>query len=217
MRHLQLTDRFVWLAAVLAAATLVSHDTAAYTANGTRWAYSPVSYFVNATNLDLAEGLAENAVHAGAAAWADQSRTRFRFAFGGPRDQATTGNDGINLVVFRNASNGSAIATTYWWSTSSGIIDADIVFWDAAFRFFAGSAGCASGFYIEDIATHEFGHALGLGHSTVAGATMYPSTSNCSMNNRSLAPDDIAGIEALYPPAATAPSAPTGLRTIGGI
>ena len=56
----------------------------------------------------------------------------------------------------------------------SQIIDADIVFWDEGFKFFAGTSGCSGGFYIEDIAAHEFGHALGLGHSTVSGATMYP-------------------------------------------
>src|SRR6476469_9730726 len=58
-------------------------------------------------------------------------------------DLPTTANDGLNLVVFRNASSGSAIATTYWWSSGSNIIDADVVFWDGAFRFYAGSTGCS--------------------------------------------------------------------------
>ena len=215
MRNQHLTARFVWLATALSIASLLSPETAAYTANGTRWPTSPVSYYVNATNLDLATDLAQQAVQAGADAWAAQSRARFRFAFAGTSAQGTTTNDGVNLVVFRNASNGSAIATTYWWSTSAGIVDADIVFWDAGYRFFSGASGCAAGFYIEDIATHEFGHALGLGHSASPGATMAPSTSSCSMNNRSLAADDIAGVEALYPPPSTPPSAPTGVRTIG--
>ncbi len=208
------TTSLAFLAAALAMATVLSPRTAAYTATGTKWAFSPVSYYVNATNLDLPAASAETAVRAGADAWPVQSQTRFRFAFAGSSTQNTTTNDATNLVVFRNASNGNAIATTYWWSTSSGIIDADIVFWDAAFRFFAGSAGCAAGFYIEDIATHEFGHALGLGHSTQAGATMYPSTSSCNMNNRTLEADDIAGVLSLYPAHSTPPSAPTGLRTV---
>ena len=32
-------------------------------------------------------------------------------------------------------------------------------------------------FYILSIAVHEFGHALGMDHSAVAGATMFPSVS----------------------------------------
>ena len=89
-----------------------------------------------------------------------------------------------------------------------------IVFWDAGFTFYTGTTGCAGGFYIEDIAAHEFGHALGLGHSTVPTATMYPSTPPCNTSLRTLDPDDIAGIRSLYPPVQTAPAPPTGLRVI---
>jgi hypothetical protein len=64
---------------------------------------------------------------------------------------------------------------------------------------FTGTSGCSSGIYIEDVGAHELGHALGLGHSTAADATMYPSYSYCSQSARSLAPDDIAGLEFLYP------------------
>jgi hypothetical protein len=135
----------------------------------------------------------------------------FRFAYTGPSFQTTTTFDGINLVLFRNASSGSAIATTYWWSSGSRIVDADVVFWDGAFQFFAGSSGCSGGFYIEDIAVHEFGHALGLGHSTFTNATMYPSVSSCNMGNRTLDADDIAGVSALYP---SALASPTGLRIV---
>ena len=102
--------------------------------------------------------------------------------------------------MFRNGSSGSAIATTYWWHDGSRILDADIVLWDGSFRFFAGSSGCSGGFYIEDIAAHEFGHALGLGHSTSPTATMYPSAFTCDSSVRSLDADDISGVRALYPP-----------------
>jgi hypothetical protein len=115
-------------------------------------------------------------------------------------------------VLFRNASSGSAIATTYWWSSGTRILDADIVFWDAAFTFFAGSSGCSGGFYIEDIAVHEFGHALGLGHSASVDASMFPSVTACNIRNRSLDADDIAGVRSIYP--LQLPLAPTGLRVV---
>jgi hypothetical protein len=203
--------RFALVAATLAASTVFSGAPMAYVANGPTWSQPQTSYYINATNLDLPGFSAETAVRSGADVWLLQAAA-FRFAYTGLSSQTTTTNDGINLVVFRNASSGSAIATTYWWSQGSRIVDADIVFWDGAFQFFAGATGCSGGFYIEDIAAHEFGHALGLGHSTSTSATMYPSVSYCNMGNRTLDADDIAGVTALYP--SRAPSAPTGFRIV---
>ena len=200
------------MAGTLAAATMFSSAPIAYTLSGPTWSQPQTPYYINAANLDL-PGLstAETAVRAGADTWQQQSAA-FRFVYTGLSTQITTTNDGINLVLFRNASSGSAIATTYWWSIGSRIVDADIVFWDGAFQFFAGSSGCSGGFYIEDIATHEFRHVLGRGLSTSTSATMYPSVSYCNMGNRTLDADDIAGVRALYPP--HSPSAPTGFRIV---
>jgi hypothetical protein len=169
---------------------------------------------INTTNLDLPDAAAESAVRAGADVWATQSNASFGFAFTGRSTQTTTGYDGVNLVVFRNASNGSAIATAYYWSSGGRLIDADIVFWDGAFRFFSGTTGCSGGFYIEDIAAHEFGHALGLGHSDVSGATMYPSVSSCNQSPRTLSADDIAGILSIYPRLSTPPTIPQNFRIV---
>ena len=193
----------------IAVATAFSGRPGAFSLSGPAWPQPQTPYYINSTNLDLAGSAAEAAVRAGADTWLQQAGA-FRFAYAGPSSQTTNTNDQINLVLFRNASNGSAIATTYWWSSGSRIIDADIVFWDGGFTFFAGTSGCTGGFYIEDIAAHEFGHALGLGHSTVSGATMYPSVSSCNTGNRTLDADDISGVRALYPP----PPTPTGLRIV---
>jgi hypothetical protein len=201
------------LLAFLLAATVFRSSPAAYVINGAKWSHSPVPYYVNPVNLDLPQAAVIAAVRAGADAWDFQSAASFRFDYAGTSTQTTNTFDSINLIMFRNASNGSTIATTYWWSNSSGILDADIVFWDGGFRFYSGTSGCSGGFYIEDIAAHEFGHALGLGHSSLATATMYPSTSSCNASNRILDPDDVAGVEALYPPTAV-PSAPTNFRIV---
>jgi hypothetical protein len=53
---------------------------------------------------------------------------------------------------------------------------------------------------LQGVATHEYGHALGLGHSTSVGATMYPSAAGSGVAQRSLAADDVAGVQALYGP-----------------
>ena len=202
------------IATTIGITALLTSGTSAYVLSGPKWNSVPVPYVVNATNLDLPDSAIDPAVGAGADVWRLQTTASINFAYGGRSSQTTNTFDGANVVMFRNAASGSAIATTYWWSSGSSIVDADIVFWDGAFTFFAGSTGCSSGFYIEDIAAHEFGHALGLGHSASAAATMYPSVSACDMRNRTLDSDDIAGVTALYPPALTIPSAPTGVRIV---
>ena len=45
---------------------------------------------------------------------------------------------------------------------------------------------------------HEVGHVIGIGHSNVSGATMYPSVSACNTSNRSLEADDFAARDDLY-------------------
>ena len=214
-----LRTRLSLLAMTVALGTSLPTSTLAYVVSGPTWPTSLVPYFVNTTNMDLPAASVEAAVRAGADTWRLQSGASLSFLFSGPSSLTAVTNDGVNLVVFRNEVNGanaSAIATTYWWSTGNRILDADIIFWDGAFQFFAGSAGCSNGVYIEDIAAHEFGHALGLLHSTSPFATMYSSISWCNTTNRILDADDIAGVRALYPPGQQPlPQAPGGVRIAG--
>lgn len=50
---------------------------------------------------------------------------------------------------------------------------------------------------LESIAVHEIGHLLGLGHSSVEGAIMYPSIAAGSRKVQ-LTNDDVLGIQSLY-------------------
>ncbi|MFT7671401.1 MAG: hypothetical protein ACI8X5_004119 [Planctomycetota bacterium] len=51
---------------------------------------------------------------------------------------------------------------------------------------------------IQGVACHEYGHALGLGHSAANGATMYPSIGNGIEAQRSISNDDRGGLAAIY-------------------
>jgi peptidoglycan hydrolase-like protein with peptidoglycan-binding domain len=54
------------------------------------------------------------------------------------------------------------------------------------------------GYDIETVGLHELGHCLGLYHSNVLGAIMYPSVGN-NITKRRLTPDDKSAIQNLYP------------------
>lgn len=83
-----------------------------------------------------------------------------------------------------------------------------------------GPGNVTTGLDLQGVATHEIGHALGLGHSNTGGATMYPSISGTGTNQRSLSADDIAGIQAIY--GAASPTKPridalSGSTDVGGL
>lgn len=96
--------------------------------------------------------------------------------------------------------NGSCLAATLTgYYSGSTINDAD-VYTNTKYKFYSsGEAdGCSGEFDIEGIMVHEVGHVIGIGHSNVSGATMYPTVSSCNTANRSLEPDDVAAKNDLY-------------------
>lgn len=58
-------------------------------------------------------------------------------------------------------------------------------------------AGSGNAVDLESVAVHEIGHLLGLGHSSVAEAIMYP-TIKTRTKKVELAEDDVEGVQKLY-------------------
>jgi hypothetical protein len=54
---------------------------------------------------------------------------------------------------------------------------------------------------VASVGAHEVGHALGLGHTPVGGATMFPRTASGNPRPRTVHADDLAGVAGLYPSA----------------
>lgn len=88
--------------------------------------------------------------------------------------------DGINSVGWAKLAPKSVLAATWTWvDASNTIIEADTFF--NTMQPWTTSTSCPTSgdgnFVVQDIATHEFGHSLGLSHfsDTDAQATMYPS------------------------------------------
>ena len=180
-----------------------------YSGVGHTWGTSQVYYYVNGQSSSLSPSQVISGVQQAAAAWSQQSRANVQLVYGGTTSGSSLTMDYKNQVFFRNAAPGYA-GETYWWYDGSGrLVDFDIALYEGSNRFYTGGAGCTgSGIYLEDLVVHEFGHGLGLGHSDAPGATMAAwMPSYCDMTQMTLEPDDIAGIEALYP-GGSSPSAP---------
>ena len=114
--------------------------------------------------------------------------------------------DGIPMLNFtdpQRVCTGGCLAATftgYYRQRSNGtyeIYDADIVT-NTAYAWASAGESCSSEMYVEGVMVHEVGHLLGLGHTSVGGATMYPSVSYCNNGPATTEADDENGINNLY-------------------
>jgi hypothetical protein len=128
-----------------------------------------------------------------------------------PRDfPAAIAYDGVSTIFFAsNASSldqlpyGAAGYTQLWYDAETGTItEFDMVLNDLTYTFVAEQERAAYNegpsvkqAWIDDVITHELGHALGLGHTGVAGSTMF---TVAWADQFSLGCDDIAGIRTIY-------------------
>lgn len=95
---------------------------------------------------------------------------------------------------------GSCLAATLTgYYSGNRITDAD-VYTNQRYNYTSSKEtdGCSGEYDIDGIMVHEVGHVIGIGHSNVSGATMYPTVSSCNYNNRTLEADDLAAKNDLY-------------------
>ena len=177
-------------------------DSTCYTflANGVLWKDLPQDLFIH-PDLD------ENAIIAGAEEWDAHTSTNL---FGSyiPDSSATWDDDapdGRNEMVFGDYPQDGVIAVAITWGYFTGppgrrrIVEFDILF---DIDFIWGDAEKDPTLMdLQNIATHEIGHGLGLGdlyNAECAEETMYGYSWEGDMQKRDLNPGDIAGIQALY-------------------
>ena len=132
----------------------------------------------------------------------DSSEVRFARLTSTPSEEARPG--GEHLVTFADtganrAVLGNAVAVTLmYWNRDGVITDTDILF-NPAHSY---STNLEPGtFDIQATMTHEAGHALGLDHSGIIGASMFPVASRASDSLARLSSDDKAFAAAVYPKA----------------
>jgi len=165
-----------------------------------RWPSTPVTVRVYSTgNSSITDGSGGvNATVSAIRAWGIVSSSTTSSA-------AVRGSAPATIMLNTNGGicTGGCLAATltgYYVSQSGDdrIYDAD-VYTNQAYQYYSsGESGCSGEYDINSIMTHEVGHVIGIGHSNVSGATMYPSISSCNTAPRSLASDDIAARDNLY-------------------
>jgi hypothetical protein len=110
--------------------------------------------------------------------------------------------DGSNVVGFGTLPPGYLGLTCSWWDGNNAALEADVKL-ATRYAWFAEAvpAGCSNKYGIEQVGTHEFGHAFGLAHvsqSAHAELTMSPISSACSNGKLTLGLGDVRGLRAIY-------------------
>ena len=194
-----------------------SHERYTFLGSPSRW-FEPdnattVSLFMNSQGEPSAPGGGFEQIRSAYQAWNTVIGSTFRFLDAGFTSAQGFAFDGINAVSFgdplgqidppQSCSGTLAIGGFFRSTTQTGvangqtffrILEGDLVFAD-------GWQGC--GFYenfnnLAEVATHELGHVLGLGHSSDPNATMF-AFAHFDGRGAALQTDDIAGINFIYP------------------
>lgn len=172
------------------------------TSQKVKWAAWPVNYFINATGSNLASTFVWDAIASSAETWDAVLLNKDLFGAYTDDSSAKYGiRDNKNSIVFGDYPNSGVIAVTSVWYYK---LTREIVEFDMEFNtdYVWGNAKENSPVMdLQNIATHEFGHAIGLGdlyNATCSSVTMYGYSNYGETDKRDLEQPDINGLLALY-------------------
>lgn len=164
-----------------------------------QWFDPNARYYINPSG-GPSESL--SAIRAAMETWTNVPTSEFSFTYNGETQSSNSGeNDGTNILCFRPlGENGTLGLNSFWFNSYTGeMLDSDITLntsysWD--------TNGSQNAFDVQNVATHELGHALSLADLYDSGdseKTMYFQSTPGETKQRSLHQDDINGITYLYP------------------
>lgn len=183
-----------------------------------KWDVSRVRWFAasgGTTGISNAQFQSELA--SAFATWEAVPTASVAFQFVGFTSATPFEDDGISVLGFEPEPDLDRVlgATTFVVDVLTGEIVESDIFFNSIFTWSTAAAGDAGRFDLRSVATHEIGHFVGLGHSALgeteirpeggrrvlaSGAVMFPiSLGRGNIADRTLQPDDIAGVSDLYP------------------
>ncbi len=181
----------------------------------------PVTFEINSYGSVDCEGTAE-AIETSAETWNDVNGSFFEFIPDPNSDIMNYGRDGHNLLVFyhpeynqygqgglptfENVGNSYVGVTITWYDPGAypgynPILEFDIIFNGYFYDWDTSPGGTIGRYDVQNVATHELGHALGLADLYNNGAseyTMYGITRFGEIGKRTLMYDDEDGVRYLY-------------------
>jgi hypothetical protein len=171
-----------------------------------RWGYAdiPVRFVVSSVGTPDTDSEFE-AVKQAFQTWENVPNSNMTFIDGGRTDAKTIGNDGLNLIIWIEEGwpedpAYAAMCYSYVDEETGHILGGDIILNGESFTW--STTGDVDSFDVQNVATHEIGHYIGLGDLDSLldiNKTMYGSGSKGETKKRSLHSDDEAGISYLYP------------------
>jgi hypothetical protein len=172
-------------------------------------------------------------IRAGFQSWLDVPGLNISITENAASSAAPSSDDGRNTIIWiKNAwtnlsfqpPNNALAVTLLSFDGSGAIVDADIYFNAEAFHWAVVDSGTELGYIdVQNIATHEIGHLLGLDHSSedlfeddpvLADATMFYAASYGETERRDLKIDDTRAIQNLYGASRGAPPTITALSVL---
>jgi len=185
-----------------------------WAAHTTEWSYNPAGKPASLLNDDAAIRAAAGAWNASGALW---SFTGGELTSAGTGGCSQSGRDGENTVGWAKLSANTLGETCTWYPRTGGEPKNASEFDMEIDPDWSWSTGSPVRTDLLSVVTHEFGHALGLAHppdTECPGALMcarYRSGSTV----RTLQPDDIAGVMAIYGAAPAPEPTPAPTPTVG--
>lgn len=206
---MNLRSRAIVVFSFLASGSALAHvQTTDAAGNLKRWANPAPSFFANYININsLSASDIRTAITDSLSRWKYLGTASISFDYwqGSTTVSPEVSYNGRNTIFFQSQSSmnvgSGVIGVAYTYSTGQNILETDVILNDRDFTFTSVSTDTTNGnfnykVYLENVLTHEFGHAYGLSHSNMIKSSMMWQEGKGQAKPSC---DDANGMAAIYP------------------